>query len=94
MNRLTAIQLNGLNADSLGVYLSSLGLLSLLSRQWPDVRACWRNGRFCIVGGPESLQHIVDFVCEFGATNSWSVYDKPWDLAKRADVNPDPRLRK
>ena len=86
MNVLPVVPLNGLRADSLGVYLASLGLFSLVARKWPRVRAVWRNAGFCLVGGPATLEQTVEFVSEIGQENSWSGYDKPWDKAKKADV--------
>ena len=64
MNVLPVVPLNGLNADSLGVYLASLGLFSLVARKWPRVRAVWRNAGFCLVGGPATLEQIVEFVSD------------------------------
>ena len=86
MSALPAILLNGLRADSLGMYLASLGVFSLVARKWPEVRACWRNACLCLVGGPATLEQVVEFVSEIGQENSWSEYDKPWDNAKKADV--------
>ena len=86
MSGLPVVRLNGLHADSLGVYLASLGLFSLVVRKWPDARAVWHKGRFCIVGGPATLGHAVEFVDQVGETNTWTKYEKPWDKAKRADV--------
>ncbi len=86
MNSLPAVQLNGLNADSLGTYLASLGLFSLAVRKWPKVRACWRNAGFCMVGGPMTMDEIVEFLNRIGEKNDWTRYDKPWDKYKRDDV--------
>ena len=86
MNVLSVVPLNGLRADSLGSYLASLGLFSLVARKWPRVRAVWRNAGFCLVGGPSTLEQTVEFVSEIGQENIWSRYDKPWDKAKKADV--------
>ena len=76
----------GLDADSLGTYLASLGLFSLATRQWPSVRACWRSERFCLVDGPATLEAIVVHMGEVGANRCWSAYQKPWDKYKREDV--------
>ena len=86
MNVLPVIALNGLRADSLGIYMASLGLFSLVARKWPGVRAVWRSASFCLVGGPATLEQIVAFVGEIGEENTWSRYEKPWDQAKKADV--------
>ena len=86
MSSLPVVPLNGLRPDSLGTYLASLGLFSLVARKWPRVRAVWRNASFCLVGGPCTLEQIVEFVSEIGETNCWTPYDRPWDKDKRADV--------
>ena len=86
MKGLPVVAFNGLNADSLGAYLASLGLFSLVARQWPGVRAVWRNARFCLIGGPVTLEQVVEFVSGVGARNAWTRYDRPWDEAKEADV--------
>ena len=86
VNGLPVVSLNGLRADSLGVYLASLGLFSLVARKWPKVRAVWRNASFCLVGGPPTLEQTAEFVSEIGKTNCWTPYDRSWDKDKRADV--------
>ena len=86
MNGLPVVSFTGLSADSLGTYLASLGLFSLAARKWPGVRASWRNGRFCLVGGPTALEDVVDFVGEVGEESDWTEYQKPWDQDKKNDV--------
>ena len=86
MNVLPVVPLNGLRADSLGTYLASLGLFSLVARKWPRVRAVWRNAAFCLVGGPATLEQAVEFVSDIGQESTWTRYDKSWDKAKKADV--------
>ena len=93
MSVLPAILLNGLRADSLGVYLASLGVFSLVARKWPEVRACWRNACFCLVGGPATLEQVVEFVSEIGETKDWTPYDRPWDTDKRMDVAKKTSMR-
>ena len=86
MKGLAVVAFNGLNADSLGAYLASLGLFSLATRQWPYVRAVWRNARFCLVGGPDAPEPIIAFVSGVGERNAWTRYHRPWNKAKEADV--------
>lgn len=86
MSGLPVVSLNGLNAHSLGTYLASLGLFSLAVRRWPKIRACWRNADFCLVGGPMTMDEIVEFLNKIGEKNDWTRYDKPWDKDKREDV--------
>ncbi len=93
MNGLPVIPFNGLNADSLGTYLASLGLFSLAARRWPSVRACWQNSRFCLVGGPITLEEVVEFVGDVGEKDRWTGYVKPWDEDKRTDVSKKTSVR-
>ena len=93
MSNLPVVPLNGLNADSLGAYLASLGLFSLATRKWPRVRACWRNDRFCFVGGPTTLDDLVGFVVEIGERKAWTPYDRPWDQKKKEDVAKNTSMR-
>lgn len=83
---LKAITLPGLTLDTLGLYFAALGLLRLLSRRWPQVRGCWRNGVFTVIGGPESSGELEDFVFEIGQENEWTPYGKPWDAPQKADT--------
>ena len=86
MSSLPVVPVNGLRADSLGAYLASLGLFSLVAREWPCVRAVWRNGCFCLIGGPTTLEQTVEFVSDIGQQSTWTKYDKSWDMAKKTDV--------
>ena len=86
MSSYAVVSLKGLHAESLGTYLASLGLLSLVARKWPTARACWKDARFCLVGGPRTLDELLAHICEIGETNTWTDYSKPWDDAKRSDV--------
>jgi CRISPR-associated protein Csx17 len=40
----------GINTDSLGHYLMSLGLLKASAERWPSTRGLWRNGVFHLAG--------------------------------------------
>lgn len=86
MNILPVVPLNGLRADSLGSYLASLGLFSVTTQEWPRIRAVWRNGSFCLVGGPADLEQVVECVGGIGERSSWSIYEKLWEKTKKEDV--------
>ena len=58
--RLPALALPGLSPDSLGNYLASLGLLRVLSRKWPSTRIAWRDEVLQVVGGPTTLDELLD----------------------------------
>lgn len=84
--KLKAIPLPGLTFDTLGHYFAALGLLRLLSRKWPQVRGCWRNGMFVVIAGPESSEELEGFVFEIGLMDQWTPYGKPWDAPQKADT--------
>ncbi len=76
--KLPAIPLLGLRPDSLGNYLASLGLLRLLARKWPDVRIAWMDGVLHVVGGPDSLDALLDQLFEVATKKDWTPYERGW----------------
>ena len=74
--KLPVIPLPGLRPDSLGNYLASLGLLRLLARQWPDVRIAWKDEVLHVVGGPGSLDAVLDYLMGVAANNTWTPYER------------------
>lgn len=89
--RLPALALPGLSPDSLGNYLASLGLLRVLSRKWPSTRIAWRDEVLQVIGGPTSLDELLDELVRIAATQSdsdvskreWTQYDKAWSDAQK-----------
>lgn len=89
--RLPALALPGLSPDSLGNYLASLGLLRVLSRKWPSTRIAWRDEVLQVIGGPTSLDELLDELVRMAATQSnsdvskheWTQYDKAWSDAQK-----------
>ena len=90
---LRVVPLNGLRVDSMGAYLASLGLFSVTTRKWPRIRACWRDACFCLVGGPASLDDVIELVGEVGENNTWTDYSRPWDPDKKSDVKKKTSVR-
>lgn len=84
--KLSVVPLPGLTLDTLGLYLASLGLLRILSRKWPSIRGCWRNGCFTVVGVPISSEQLEEFLYEVGLNEEWSDYGKPWDAFQKKDT--------
>lgn len=84
--RLSAIPLPGLSPDSLGHYLASLGLLRVLSRKWSSTRVAWRDEVLQVVGGPSTLDELLDELVRVAGTQAeidaskreWTQYDKAW----------------
>jgi CRISPR-associated protein Csx17 len=89
--RLPALALPGLSPDSLGNYLASLGLLRVLSRKWPSTRIAWRDDVLQVVGGPTTLDELLDELVRVAATQTdadvrkreWTQYDKAWSDAQK-----------
>ncbi len=84
--RLPALALPGLSPDSLGNYLASLGLLRVLSRKWPSTRIGWRDEVLRVIGGPTSLDELLDELVRIASTQvssdvskrEWNQYDTAW----------------
>jgi len=89
--RLPALALPGLSPDSLGNYLASLGLLRVLSRKWPSTRIAWRDEVLQVVGGPPTLDELLDELVRVADSQSdpdisnrqWTQYDKAWSDAQK-----------
>lgn len=89
--RLPVLTLPGLSPDSLGHYLASLGLLRVLSRKWPSTRIAWRDEVLQVVGGPPTLDELLDELVRVAGTQGesdarnreWSQYDKLWSDAQK-----------
>jgi len=76
--RLPALPLSGLSPDSLGNYLASLGLLRLLSRNWPSTRIAWRDETLHVVGGPSTLDELLDELVRVASERAWTPYQRGW----------------
>ncbi|MDY0111088.1 MAG: type I-U CRISPR-associated protein Csx17 [Candidatus Krumholzibacteria bacterium] len=89
--RLPVLALPGLSPDSLGNYLASLGLLRVLSRRWPSTRIAWRDEVLQVVGGPPTLDELLDELVRIASTQvdsdvskrGWTQYDKAWSDAQK-----------
>lgn len=77
--RLPSLALPGLSPDSLGNYLASLGLLRVLSRQWPSTRIAWRDEVLQVVGGPPTLDRLLDEMVRVARERAWTAYDRRWN---------------
>ena len=81
--RLRLLALPGLSPDSLGNYLASLGLLRVLSRKWPNTRIAWRDEVLQVVGGPTTLDELLDELVRIADRREWTQYDKAWSDAQK-----------
>lgn len=82
-NVLPVVALPGLVPYSLGNYLASLGLLRVLARRWPNVRAAWRDGVFHVVGGPSDLGDLAEVMMCAAEKGEWTPYDRGWANAQK-----------
>lgn len=88
---LPVLALPGLSPDSLGNYLASLGLLRVLSRKWPSTRIAWRDEVLQVVGGPPTLDALLDELVRVADAQTesdtdkreWTQYDKAWSDAQK-----------
>jgi CRISPR-associated protein Csx17 len=80
------LALPGLTPDVLGNYLASIGLLALLSRGWPGVRACWRKEQFVLVNGPVDIEKLDTWLSDIAERRAWPGYARPWLKAQKADT--------
>lgn len=81
--RLRVLALPGLSPDSLGSYLASLGLLRVLSRKWPSTRIAWRDEVLQVVGGPVTLDELLDEFVRVASKREWTTYDRRWNDAQK-----------
>jgi CRISPR-associated protein Csx17 len=89
--RLSALALPGLSPDSLGNYFASLGLLRVLTQTWPTTRIVWRDEVLHVVGGPATLDGLLDELVRIALTQAevdtskreWTQYDKAWSDAQK-----------
>lgn len=80
---LDAVPLIGVRPDSLGNYFVGLGLIAALSRKYPQIRGCWRNGHFVLVGDSLSEEAVQDCLL-----NEWqpTPYVRWWSDAQKKDT--------
>ncbi len=79
-----AFRLTGINTDSLGNYLVSLGLLSAVSKRWPSIRGCWRGETFVLLSDEiESIDELYEYLL-----NQWQPtdYQRWWVDSQKADT--------
>lgn len=83
---LSIVKLPGLHLDTLGHYFAALGLLRLTTRKWTTIKGCWRDGIFCLVGGPQYFAELETFIFDVGANNGWTQYNHSWYGEQKKDT--------
>lgn len=93
--RLQSLALPGLSPDSLGNYLASLGLLRVLSRRWPSTRIAWRDEVLQVVGGPATLNELLDELVGIASNRAWTPYVREWKdaQAKSSELAQKPKTK-
>lgn len=95
--RLASIALPGLSPDSLGNYLASLGLLRISTRKWPGTRIAWRDEVLQVVGGPTTLDELIDELVRVATNRAWTPYGREWKDAQAASSkraqNQNPKVK-
>lgn len=81
--RLSVVPIPGLRPTSLGNYLATLGLLCVASRQWHNVRLAWRDGIPCLVGGPVSVDKLVQEFVACARNQTWTGYELAWQAKQK-----------
>lgn len=81
--RLSAVHCEGIRVDCLGNYLAGLGLLTAISKRWPNARGCWRRGNFVLVGESINADAVTAFLLK-----EWrpTPYENWWGTAQKADT--------
>ena len=64
-----ALHFPGIRPDSLGEYLTGLGLLSACSKEWPSIRGCWKDGYFVLLCNQNENRQENDIV--YHLKNTW-----------------------
>lgn len=59
---LSVLQFSGIHPDTLGHYLSGLGLLAAVGQKWPDVRGCWQDRRFVLLHESLSAPQVREYL--------------------------------
>ncbi|MEI6103221.1 MAG: type I-U CRISPR-associated protein Csx17 [Methanothrix sp.] len=62
--KLHAVHFGGIRADSLGSYLTGLGLLSACAKRWPDIRGCWCEWDFALFHTNVDSNKIYNFLLD------------------------------
>ena len=93
--RVSVTALPGLSPDSLGNYLASLGLLRVLSRRWPSTRIAWRDEVLQVVGGPPTLDELLDELVQIASDRAWTPYVREWKdaQAKSSELAQKPKTK-
>ena len=76
---LRILRFDGLHPDTLGHYFAAVGLLAAVGQHWPNVRGCWRNGRFLLLHESLTEQQVKDYLLD-----TWKPtrYERWWGEAQ------------
>lgn len=81
---LNAIRLHGVNTNSLGNYLVSLGLLAAVAKRYPCVRGCWIDDEFCLISEQlDSNEKFKNYLLEDWKPIEYKLW---WTSSQKADT--------
>ncbi len=80
---LRVLRFDGLHSDTLGHYLSALGLLAAVGQRWPDVRGCWRDRRYLLLHESLTEQRVKDHLLDVWRPTR---YERWWGDAQKSDT--------
>lgn len=81
--RLPTVPIPGLRPTSLGNYLATLGLHLVGSRRWFAVRLAWRDGIPYLVGGPHSVDELLQELVACARIQTWTGYELAWQSKQK-----------
>ena len=83
ISQLRVLHFGGFHSDTLGHYFSALGLLAAISQRWPEVRGCWRHGRFLLLHESLTEEQVKEYLLD-----DWqpTPYERWWGDAQKADT--------
>lgn len=81
---LSAVHCHGVHTDSLGHYLTGIGLLSALTNKWPSLRALWKAGHLVLVEQNMGIDQLKQYLLtEWRRTE----YQRWWATAQKQDTH-------
>lgn len=106
--QLTALTFAGIRPDSLGGYLSGLGLFAVATQSWPSVRGCWKDRQLVLLSDEIVHEDVERYLLsqwlptryerwwekEFGEDRALAKKNKPvMAIAKRRASQSNDQLR-
>jgi len=81
---LSVVHCHGVHTDSLGHYLSGIGLLAALAGRRPSVKASWKNNHLVLVGKDLTLAQVIEYLLSRWVPTSYE--ERWWSKAQKKDT--------